>query len=74
MATPGHGRVWRHLSGDYDLSTEYELEILGPDDDVRCTVTGLVNPTFTYTAAMQTEDFPEGIRPRSSPSTRSALR
>jgi len=39
---------------------EYELEILGPDDDVRCTVTGLVSPTFTHTAAMQTEDFPEG--------------
>jgi hypothetical protein len=23
MATPGHGRVWRQLSGDYDLRTEY---------------------------------------------------
>jgi hypothetical protein len=39
---------------------EYELEILGPDDEVRRTVTGLTSPTFTYTAAMQAEDFPEG--------------
>ena len=39
---------------------EYEIEILGPDDDVRRTVTGLTSPTFTYTAAMQAEDFPEG--------------
>jgi hypothetical protein len=39
---------------------EYELEILGPDDDVRRTVTGLTSATFTYTAAMQAEDFPEG--------------
>jgi hypothetical protein len=39
---------------------EYELEILGPDDDVRRTVTGLTSPTFIYTAAMQAEDFPEG--------------
>jgi hypothetical protein len=39
---------------------EYELEILGPDDDVRRTVTGLTSATLTYTAAMQAEDFPEG--------------
>jgi hypothetical protein len=41
-------------------SEEYELEILGPDDDVRRTVTGLTSPSFTYTAAMQALDFPEG--------------
>jgi hypothetical protein len=40
---------------------EYELEVLGPDDDVRRTITGLSSPTFTYTAAMQAEDFPEGV-------------
>jgi hypothetical protein len=45
------------LAEDADL---YELEILRPEDDVRRTVTGLMSPTFTYTAAMQTEDFPEG--------------
>jgi hypothetical protein len=39
---------------------EYELEVLGPEDDARRTVTGLTSPTFTYTAAMQAEDFPEG--------------
>jgi hypothetical protein len=39
---------------------EYELEVLGPDDEVRRTVTGLITPTFTYTSAMQTDDFPEG--------------
>jgi hypothetical protein len=39
---------------------EYELEILGLDDDVRRTVTGLTSPSFTYTAAMQALDFPEG--------------
>jgi hypothetical protein len=39
---------------------EYELEILGPNDDVRRTVVGLTSPTFTYTTAMQAEDFPEG--------------
>ena len=39
---------------------EYELEILGPDDEVRRTVTGLTSPPFTYTTAMQAEDFPEG--------------
>jgi hypothetical protein len=39
---------------------EYELEILGPDDDVRRTVTGLTSATLTYTAAMQAENFPEG--------------
>jgi hypothetical protein len=39
---------------------EYELEILGPDDDVRRTVTALTSPAFTYTTAMQAEDFPQG--------------
>jgi hypothetical protein len=39
---------------------EYELEILGPDDDVRRAVPGLTSSTFTYTVAMQAEDFPEG--------------
>jgi hypothetical protein len=38
----------------------YEIEVLGPDDDVRRTVTGLTSPAVTYTAAMQAEDFPEG--------------
>jgi hypothetical protein len=38
----------------------YEVEILGPDDEVRRIVTGLMSPTFTYTTAMQAEDFPEG--------------
>jgi hypothetical protein len=38
----------------------YDLEVLGPDDEVRRTVMGLTNPTFTYTAAMQALDFPEG--------------
>jgi hypothetical protein len=50
-------------SGEVPLAEdaeEYELEILGPDDDVRRTVTGLTTPTFIYTAAMQAEDFPEG--------------
>ncbi len=39
---------------------EYELEILGPDDEVRRTVTDLTSLSFTYTAAMQAVDFPEG--------------
>jgi hypothetical protein len=39
---------------------EYELEILGPDNDIRRTITALSSPTFTYTAAMQAEDFLEG--------------
>jgi hypothetical protein len=50
-------------SGEVPLAEdaeEYELEILGPDDEVRRTATGLTSPTFTYTAAMQAEDFPEG--------------
>jgi hypothetical protein len=38
----------------------YELEVLGPDDEVRREVTGLTSPTFTYTTAMQAQDFPEG--------------
>ena len=40
---------------------EYELEILGPDDDVRRTITSLTTPSLTYTAAMQALDFPEGF-------------
>jgi hypothetical protein len=39
---------------------EYETRDPGPDDYVRRTVTGLTSPTFTYTTAMQAEDFPEG--------------
>ncbi len=39
---------------------EYQLEILGPDDEVRRTVTGLTSLSFTYSAAMQAVDFPEG--------------
>jgi hypothetical protein len=39
---------------------EYELEILGPDDEVRREVTGLTSPTFTYRTVMQALDFPEG--------------
>ena len=39
---------------------EYELEILGPDDEVRRTVTDLTSLSFTYTTAMQAVDFPEG--------------
>ena len=39
---------------------EYELEIIGPDDDVRRTATGLTSLSFTYTTAMQAVDFPEG--------------
>jgi hypothetical protein len=38
----------------------YQPEILGPEDDVRRTVTDLTTPLFIYTAAMQAEDFPEG--------------
>ena len=51
---------------------EYEVEILGPDDDVRRTVAGLTSPTFTYTAVMQAEISPRAIRRQPSRSTRSA--
>jgi hypothetical protein len=50
-------------SGEVPLAEdaeEYEIEILGPDDDIRRTAMGLTSPTFTYAAAMQAEDFPEG--------------
>ena len=38
----------------------FSLDEGDTEDEARRTVTGLTSPTFTYTAAMQAEDFPEG--------------
>jgi hypothetical protein len=39
-------------------SEAYEVHVLDPDGEVVRTVTGLTSPSWTYTAAMQAEDFP----------------
>ena len=38
----------------------YELVVYDGADNVLRMVTGLSSPAFTYTAAMQAEDFPSG--------------
>jgi hypothetical protein len=39
-------------------SEAYEVHVLDPDGEVVRTETGLTSPSWTYTAAMQAEDFP----------------
>jgi hypothetical protein len=39
-------------------SEAYEVDVLDPDGEVVRTMTGLTSPSWTYTAAMQAEDFP----------------
>jgi hypothetical protein len=50
-------------TGDVPLAEDeelYELVVYDGADTLLRTVTGLSSPAFTYTAAMQAEDFPSG--------------
>ena len=50
-------------TGDVPVSEDeelYELVVYDGADNVLRTVTDLSSPAFTYTAAMQAEDFPSG--------------